>query len=378
MSPLGWLLAAPATLWEGILLLPWQPWRPCEVFYAGEEPNGDLDDIIVLLPARNEAATLPIVLAALKRQGRFEVLLIDDQSTDDTTAIAQASGIKQLHLIRGHSLPAGWNGKIWALEQGRRRAETQLLLLLDADIVLGPGVIAALKRKMRLDGLHMVSLMARLPCEDFWEKLLLPAFVYFFKMIYPFRLVNLPTSMAAAAAGGCVLIDAHLLERSGGFAAIKNAVIDDCALAKQIKSAGSRLWLGLTRQARSIPRMPRPTNVADMVARTAYAQLRFSPLLLAACTVLLVLAFDIPLAGLFTGQPLVQMLAAAGLAAMAVSYVPMLAFYRCSPLWVLALPVVANLYLAMTWLSAWRYWQGERCRWKGRRYGRPAQKRMQA
>jgi hopene-associated glycosyltransferase HpnB len=351
-----------------VLLLPWRPWSTTETLDATPAPGSDLSDITVLIPARNEAGTIGQTLRALHDQGRnLAIVLVDDQSDDGTAAVARAAGTDHLQIISGEPLPAGWSGKLWALEQGRRRVATPLILLLDADILLRPGLVATLRAKSRRDGLQLVSLMAHLGMTGFWEKLLLPAFVYFFKLIYPFALANSASGRVAAAAGGCILIDTAWLERIGGFAALKTALIDDCTLARQIKDAGGRTWLGLTHSAISLRRYDL-TAIWNMVARTAFTQLRYSVTLLLVCTALLVIYYLVPVIALAGDGWKQWALAFAAYLCGCLPYAPTLAYYRLHPLMAMSMPVIAILYLMMTWTSALRYFAGERSRWKGRSY----------
>lgn len=360
------------TIGVAVLVLPWRPWATSESLDAGPAAvaEADLADVTVLIPARNEASVLAGTLRALAAQGRnLSVVLVDDQSGDDTVAVARASGIERLRIVAGQALPGGWSGKLWALEQGRTRVHTPYTLLLDADIVLAPGMIATLRDKLHRDGLQLVSLMAHLGMQNFWECLLLPAFVYFFKLLYPFSLSNSPRSRVAAAAGGCILVKSDWLLRIGGFAALKGALIDDCTLAARVKAAGGRTWIGLTHSALSQRRYDLAA-VWNMVARTAYAQLRYSLPLLLACTALMGIYYVVPLAGLLAGDGAGRVLALAAYAAAIVAFLPTLVYYRLSPGAALLLPLIAALYLAMTWTSALRYFRGERSRWKERTYGR--------
>jgi hopene-associated glycosyltransferase HpnB len=203
-----------------------------------------------------------------------------------------------------------------------------------------------------------------------WEKLLMPAFVYFFKILYPFRVVNAEHARMAAAAGGCILVESRVLERVGGFTPIKGAVIDDCALAAQVKSHGFKIWLGLTRSVKSVRGYSRVKEIWDMVARSAFFQLRHSVARLLLCTFALVLVYVIPVALAASTIPLIRSLSLISLALMFLTYVPILGFYRRSWAWAFCLPLIATLFLAMTWTSAVRYWRGERTRWKGRIYRR--------
>jgi hopene-associated glycosyltransferase HpnB len=369
-----WLGAAAALIWTSLLILPWRPWAVREVLEAPAHPDlaQDLSDVTVLIPARNEAETLGAVLAALREQGPgLRVIVVDDQSTDGTGDIARAGGFEALEVISGEPLPAGWTGKVWAMEQGRRRVCTPWLLLIDADITLAPGLIPTLRERMREDGLQLLSLMAWLRMDSLWERLLLPAFVYFFKLIYPFRLANADRPRGpAAAAGGCVMLERRALEVIGGFASIQDAIIDDCALASRIKRGGYRTWIGLTHSVCSLRTYDRLSAIWDMVARTAYTQLRYSLPLLLVLSALFLLAYAAPLVALLLGGITARATAAFALGAMMISYLPTLRFYGLSPGWALLLPLIAALYLAMTWSSAWRYRGGQRSAWKGRRYGR--------
>lgn len=364
------LVQTAAILWTVVALLPWRPWLTDEILDAEpSDTSEDLSDITVLIPARNEGAVIASTLACLNRQGRgLKVVVIDDESTDRTGEIARSTSLDSLTVICGKTRPEGWSGKLWALEQGRVAAATPKLLLLDADISLRPGAIAALRRKMDREQLHLVSLMAAPRFGTLWERLLMPAFVYFFKLIYPFRVSNSPSRVIAAAAGGCLLIDSSILHRVGGFSAIHDALIDDCTLARKVKTAEGRIWIGLTHCA-EMTRCNRFSDLWRMIARTAFTQLRYSLMLLLLCTIVLVILFIVPLAGLFTGTQGV-VLSIIALALMTLTYVPTLRFYGRSPLWALCLPAIGALYLAMTWASALDYARGRRSRWKGRDYPR--------
>ena len=339
-----------------------------------------MSDVTALVPARNEADCLPDTLPALARQGRgLRIRLIDDNSSDATVAVAEgvmADSAADFRVIRGRPLPTGWSGKPWALQQGLEAADSEIILLLDADIQLQPGTVAAMRRKMREEERQLVSLMAVLRMHNHWEKLLLPAFVYFFKLLYPFRLANSPQPLIAAAAGGCVLLQRRALLEIGGFAALGDAIIDDCALARKIKNAGYRIWIGLTRSAVSLRPYDDPNAVWELVARSAFTQLRYSVPLLLLCTALMAAAFVSPLLAMLAPlllssppeQVLVGGLGLATLGLMSLSYLPVLRYYRLSPLWALVLPAVGILYLCMTWSSARRHWRGGGASWKGREY----------
>ncbi|MBW1782279.1 MAG: glycosyltransferase [Deltaproteobacteria bacterium] len=360
-----------ACAWAIILILPWRPWATSEVLDASQDikTHEDLKDITVLIPARNEAGVIAATLAGLKAQGDpIHIILVDDRSDDGTAAVAETVAIRHLHIITGEPPPEGWSGKLWALEQGLRHVNTELLLLLDADIQLKPGILQALRKKMRSDDLQLVSLMAALRMVEFWEKLFMPPFIYFFKMLYPFRLSNSTFPGMAAAAGGCILLKTEALTRSGGFRAIRNKLIDDCALARRFKSTGNRTWIGLSHSVCSLRPYKDLRTIWNMVARTAFNQLRYSTLLLFLCTLVMIMVFWLPVAGLFIPSTVSKIVSGCGLAAMVLSYLPTLRFYSRSFGWALLLPVIGTLYLAMTWTSAVRFWQGKGLAWKGRSY----------
>ena len=362
--------ALSALLWLTVLVLPWRPWSTAErLDIRADDTPVDLSDITVLIPARDEASCIADTLRALQAQGNIaRIVLVDDQSSDGTAEVARSIGLTNLQVLAGAPLPAGWSGKLWALEQASAQVETPYTLLLDADIELAPRALAALKTLMQNGELALASVMATLHMGNAWEKLLLPPFIYFFKLIYPFALSNRPRSPIAAAAGGCVLLRTDALRAIGGFSSLREAIIDDCTLAKRVKRQGGRTWLGLSREVRAIRPYATLANIWNMVARTAYTQLRYSKALLAVCTLMLGLSFIAPVAGLLCGDSATIAAALVALVAMSWSYRPTIKFYGLHPLWVASLSFAACLFLAMTWTSAWRYWNGERSRWKNRSY----------
>lgn len=360
----GWLI------WLTVLVLPWRPWSTAERLESAEDDaRGDLSDVVVLIPARNEANVLAKTLSGLGGQGQgLKLVVVDDQSTDSTADVARGAGVADLVLVPGGTIPEGWTGKLWALEQGKAWLDRPLTLLLDADVVLSPGLVVALRRKLQQQGGGLVSLMVRLPTGTFWQRLLLPPFVYFFKLLYPFRLVNSGASRIAAAAGGCVLLETRVLGKIGAFYAFRDALIDDCALARQAKRFGFPTWIGLTRSATSERPVGGLRSIWNMVVRTAFTQLRYSIGWLLVCTMLMTMAFVGPVLAMHSTSPWLMGAAVMAFVAMAASYWPTLRFYELPPYLVLLLPVVGALYLAMTWHSAVRFWRGERSRWKGRVY----------
>jgi hopene-associated glycosyltransferase HpnB len=351
------------------------PWRPCST-RESLEPNDDpvaksLSDVTVLIPARNEAALIGRTLSALADQGAdLQVILVDDQSSDGTASLARSTLAVGLQVFKGAPLPSGWTGKLWALEQGLRDTHTELILLLDADIELSPRMIGTLKRKLLDEQLDLVSIMAQLRMKTFWEKLLAPAFIYFFKLLYPFSVGNNPRSRLGVAAGGCILVRSNALKRTGAFFSIRSEIIDDCSLASSIKKSGGRTWVGLSHSVRSHRPYARLSSFCEIVERTAFTQLRYSNWLLLSTTFVLLLVFVFPWAGLFSRSVAVRGFALFGICAMISSYLPTLFYYRRSVLWAPILPLIGGLYLLMTWSSALRYWRGQRSAWKGRIYAR--------
>jgi hopene-associated glycosyltransferase HpnB len=355
-------------VWCLALMLPSRPFGMRERLEPSNRDVADLDDITVLIPARNEATTIQRTLVAVGDQrGAAPVVIVDDQSTDATARVARET-LNTATVVTGEPPPPGWIGKVWALEQGLRTVQTPFVLLLDADIELRPGIIAALKNKAVHERLAMVSLLANLNTQRFWERILVPAYVYFFKFMYPFALVNSVSSRIAAAAGGCILIRREVLEEIGGFASLKSAIIDDCTLAKQVKAAGHGIWLGVSKSVISHREYANWVDILNLVTRSAFAELKFSTMRLLLCTLAMLWLFIcIPLVLLiYSGVP--AYIAAAGMLAMFMTYVPILRFYKLWAGRALTLPLVALLYLAMTWHSAVRYWFGTRTVWKGRCY----------
>jgi hopene-associated glycosyltransferase HpnB len=359
-----------AAIWLIIIVLPWRPWSTGEVLDGvASHSQEDLSDITVLIPARNEEEMIKTTLPALLGQGRgLRIILVDDQSTDCTFEVARQVGGENLRIILGEVPPAGWSGKLWALEQGRTHIETPLTLLLDADIEANPGIIPELRRALKDKDLQLISLMARLRMETFWEKLLMPAFIYFFKLLYPFRLANSASSKIAAAAGGCILVETEVLNATGAFGSLRSELIDDCALARKVKSSGYRTWMGLSHSLRSLRPYNRLGIIWNMVARTAFTQLRYSKVALFFCTVVMLASFFIPAIGLWLPPVSVKLLSTFCLAGMMLTYLPTLRFYGISGWWAFLMPMIGTLYLAMTWTSAIKCWLGETAEWKGRTY----------
>ncbi len=328
-----------------------------------------LPDVDIVVPARDEAHTIGTVIASLLAQdygGKVRVILVDDNSTDGTAALAGAAA--NLSVITLRSKPAEWSGKLWALSQGIAQSRAAVLLFTDADIIHDPRHLSALVAKLLESGTDMVSEMVRLNCTSLAERALVPAFIYFFQMLYPFSRVNDPRSRVAAAAGGTLLIRREALQRIGGIDAIKHSLIDDVALARAVKKSGS-IFLGHSCLATSIRAYPHFADVWHMISRTAFTQLRYSAALLGLTLLGLTLVWWVPAGTLLFAHGWTF---AAGLVAFclsALSYLPTLARYERSCLWALALPLIALFYMAATCGSALNYWRGRGARWKSRAYG---------
>jgi hopene-associated glycosyltransferase HpnB len=319
--------------------------------------------VVAIVPARNEAPYIGQAVASLKAQdyaGAFRVVVVDDQSEDDTGAIARAAGAE---VVTGAPRPPGWAGKPWAMAQGAQAAgDAAYIWFTDADIVHAPDTLRRLVAKAEAESHDLVSLMVRLDCRSLWDRLLIPTFVFFFQMLYPFAWVNDPKRRTAGAAGGSMLVRATALARAGGVAAIGSALIDDCALAKAVKSSGGRIWLGLSEVDTSIRPYGGLGGIWRMVARSAYDQLGYSPLALAGTIAGLALLYLAPPVLAVSGMAL----GALAWLLMALAEAPTLRLYRLPLIWGVFLPVAALLYVGMTLDSAVRHWRGRGGEWKGR------------
>jgi len=387
VSWLALIAGLSAAAWLYLLLGHGRFWLCSERLPAGPlaEP-AQWPAVAAVVPARNEEDTIAAVLGSLLAQdypGPLSVTLVDDRSTDATRSRAEAipPGRTALTILEAEPLPAGWSGKLWALHQGiaraaREQADIEYIFLSDADIAHEPGKLRKLVSKAEGERCDLVSLMARLNCETLWERLLIPAFVFFFQKLYPFPLANSDRSGVAAAAGGCALIRRSALERIGGIAAIRGALIDDCSLARAVKRSGGRLWLGLADSTRSL-RMYRDLEpIWMMVARSAFTQLRYSTLLLIGTVLGMALVYLLPplalLMAALHGDAPAALLAGGAWLLMTAAYLPTVRYYRRPPVVALTLPLAALLYLGMTLDSARRHWWGSGSRWKGRDYGMQA------
>lgn len=375
-------------IWLFLILFWGQFWRVNHQLEANQDKdidNNTLPTVCVIIPARNEADVIPVSLRSLLLQdypGKFTIFLVDDQSSDGTANVAQEVAhnldkTQQLQIVTSTSLPPGWTGKLWAMEQGLQTASTltpDYFLLTDADIEHDPSNLHRLVAKAEAQKLDLVSIMVRLRCQSFWEQLLIPAFVFFFQKLYPFSWVNNPKKATAAAAGGCILIHSEALNRIGGLQIIRQALIDDCSLAKAVKSTHGKIWLGLSTLTYSLRPYDSLKTIWDMVARSAYTQLNYSPFLLIGSLLGMTLVYLLPpiaiIFGLVLGNWIITLISFIGYLLMTFAYFPIIRFYKCSPVFAFSLPIIAFLYTSMTIDSALQHWQGRGGAWKGRVYTR--------
>jgi hopene-associated glycosyltransferase HpnB len=333
--------------------------------------------VTAIVPARNEAETIGRTIEALVSQdypGTFSVIVVDDHSGDGTAAIALQAAAKagpahRVKVCAAAPLPAGWTGKLWALNEGVSLAQTGLpafYWFTDADIVHGPDTLRRLVARAEENKLDLASLMVLLRTDTFAERALIPPFLYFFLKLYPPRWIANTRSRTAGAAGGCILLRREALERIGGLTFIRGEVIDDCALARAVKRSGGRIWMGLTRSSVSLRSYITFTEIRDMIARTAFTQLRYSAVLLLGTLIGLLLTYVAPVALFFTPGRAPRILGLITWLLMSFTFLPTVRFYRVSPLWAPLLPLAALSYACATWLSAWRFWLGRGGQWKGR------------
>ncbi len=361
-------------IWLYLLLGRGGFWLARERDDLGEAPEpAAWPSVTAVVPARDEADVIARSVGGLLAQdypGSFRVILVDDQSTDGTAEAARAVGAgARLEVIGGAPLPSGWTGKLWALSQGVARATAQdapdYVWLTDADIGHAPDGLRRLVARAEHGGQTLTALMVRLHCATWPERLLIPAFVFFFQMLFPFAWVNAPGHRLAAGAGGCMLIRREALERAGGIASVRAEIIDDCALARKLKAQGP-IWLGLATRAESLRPYVSIGQIGRMISRSAYAQLGYSPWLLAGTLAGMVLTYLAPPLLTLFGHGPARVLGAAAWLLMAISFQPMLHLYRRSPLWGLALPLIGALYSLFTLQSALDVWRGKGGMWKGR------------
>ena len=378
------IAALACAAWSVALLLRGGFWRATErddVAGAASPPPAAWPRVVAIVPARDEAEGIAATVTSLLRQdypGVFDIVIVDDHSTDGTAALARVAAADvgaadRLTVLSAPDLPGGWTGKLWAMNCGGEHvaalpAPPDFVLFTDADISYSAETLAALVTRAQRNGLVLASLMAELHCKSFAERALIPAFIFFFQMLYPFAWVNRPEKATAAAAGGCMLVRRSALQAAGGLGSVRGQLIDDCALGRLLKLQGP-IWLGLTHRARSLRAFRTFGDIRPMVSRSAYAQLQYSPwLLLGTVLAIAVTCLAPPLLVVF-GIGTTRWLAAAAWAQMAWALQPMLRFYGISRWWGLAMPAIAGAYLAFTLDSALQHWRGRGGLWKGRVHG---------
>lgn len=367
-------------IWLYLMLFHGRFWHSDQLLNSKEDNIEEDPAVACVIPARNEVETVGRTVRSLLDQdyrGRLSIVVVDDNSTDGTADAARGvlsdrNEEKRLTIIEGAPLQDGWTGKMWAVSQGINNiGNVAYILLTDADIDHEPGNVTQLVAKAEAGKLGLVSLMVKLRCHSLWEQFLIPAFIYFFQKLYPFPRVNDPRRNEAAAAGGCMLVHAKTLHAAGGIAAIRDRVIDDCALARLIKPLRP-VWLGLAEGTRSLRAYEDLGQIWRMVARTAYVQLDHNPFWLAGTVVGMLILYLLPplalVAGIVTGNPVLAGLGAAAWLVMAWTYLPTLDLYRQNVFWALSLPFAGALYTLMTLDSARQHYLGRGGAWKGRTY----------
>jgi hopene-associated glycosyltransferase HpnB len=356
-------------IWCWLLTMHGQFWRAGPVLPVAVPSRAP--PVAIVVPARDEAPLIERTIRSLLAQnypGSFHVTLVDDRGEDGTGAIVRAIGDRRLSVLTGAPRPAGWAGKLWAVHQGvAASGAPEYFLLTDADIEHDPPHLASLVAMAERYDLDLVSEMVLLSCASWAEKALVPAFVFYFQLLYPFAWVNNPLRATAAAAGGTMLLRRRALIRIGGIEAVRGALIDDVALAGAVK-AGGRIFLGHSTLARSIRPYPGVADLWRMITRSAYAQLRFSPVLLAGTTLAMALVWLVPPVAVLSGHGLTRLLGLVTWVLFAAAYLPTLARFRRSFLWAAGLPVIALFYMAATIGSAVNYHRGRGVVWKGRAY----------
>ena len=360
--------AASLVIWLALVLARGGFWR-----MRPDVPRATLrspaPSVTAVVPARNEADVVGSALGSLAAQqypGDFRIILVDDASQDGTAAIALEAA-PQLHLVTARPLPAGWTGKMWAVAEGVRAAEGDYLLLTDADIVHPPGHLAELVALSQQGDYDLVSYMVRLQCQTLAEQALIPAFVFFFFLLYPPAWIRDSRRRTAGAAGGCILIRRSALERIGGIESIRGELIDDCALARAVKQSGGRVWLGLSETAASIRRYQTFGEIGRMISRTAFTQLNYSALVLIVTVAGLALVYLAPpLLTLAAPRGPASGMGAAAWLLMTLAYWPSVRYAKCPWYWAPLLPVIALFYLGATLHSAIQHWRGRGGLWKGR------------
>lgn len=368
--------AVPALIWGYLLLGRGRFWRIGNLIVRPAGVPAAARRVAVIIPARNEAAGIARSIASLleSADGSLHIFLVDDSSADGTALLATQAAVSvgkvaSLTVLQGHPLPPGWSGKLWAVSQGIAAARDfapDFLLLSDADIVHSPATIPSLLDIAESGGYDLVSFMVKLHCRGWAEKMLIPAFVFFFFKLYPPAWISSSRRATAGAAGGCLLIRPQALARAGGMEAIRGEIIDDCALARAVKRSGGKLWLGLTDASASIRPYGSFAEIGRMISRTAFNQLHHSTLLLLGAVVGMAVTYLLPPALLLSRHLAPIALGALAWAFMCAAYLPLVRFYRLNPLWTPTLPLAALFYTGATLHSAVKFWLGRGGQWKGR------------
>jgi len=352
----------------------WRVWE-CDSDQAQFPSPARWPSVTAVIPARNEAASIAEVVRALALQdyaGEFSAIVVDDHSRDGTAELARHAAIEastaKVTVLSAPKLASGWTGKLGALNAGASAAacNPDYFWFTDADVIHAPDTLRRLVSRAEADKLDLTSWMVLLKAETFAERMLIPPFLYFFLMLYPPKWIANPGARTAGAAGGCILLQRMALEHIGGLSAIRSEIIDDCALARAVKRSGGKIWMGLTRSSLSLRSYKTFSEISDMIARTAFTQLRYSALLLLGTLIGLTVTFLLPVALTFSSNPYVWPSALAAWCLMTGSFLPTVTFYRLRPILAPLLPLAALFYLYATWLSAVRYWLGKGGQWKGR------------
>jgi hopene-associated glycosyltransferase HpnB len=371
-----YLAIIPFTIWLYLLLARGKFWKLSEDDIA-PKPLRNWPRVVAIVPARNEAQTIARAVSTVAKQdypGEFSIVVVDDHSEDGTAALAhqaaEASGtVSRVIVHAAAALPPGWTGKLWALNEGISLAVGKapaFFWFTDADVVHAPDTLRRLVFRAERDSEDLSSLMVLLQAKTFPERLLIPPFLYFFLMLYPPRWIADPRARTAGAAGGCMLLRRAALERIGGISAIRSEVIDDCALARAVKKNGGKIWMGMTRTSVSLREYASFGEIRDMIARTAFAQLRHSFVLLVVALAGLFVTFWLAWILFFTGDDPAWIMASTAVSLMSTTFLLTVRFYGLSPIWAFTLPVAALFYGYATCLSAVRYWLGRGGQWKGR------------
>jgi len=370
------LAAIPLAIWIYLFLARGNFWQLHEDDIQ-PQPLEKWPSVVAIVPARNEAETIARTVNSLAKQdypGEFHIIVVDDHSEDGTAVLArnaaQVSGAEERVSIHpAADLPAGWTGKLWALNEGIRVGANQsaeFYWFTDADIEHAPDTLRRLVFRAERDALDLTSLMVLLQANTFAERLLIPPFLYFFLMLYPPRWIADPKARTAGAAGGCILLRREALERVGGIAVTRSEIIDDCALARVVKRSGGKIWLGLTRTSVSVRRYGSFAEIRNMIARTAFTQLHYSFLLLVAALASLLVTFLLPWFSFLSGEDPIWFFGSTAICLMIVTFGVTVRFYSVSWPWALALPLAAVYYGYASCISAVRYWLGRGGQWKGR------------